>query len=324
VQVDGLQGAAAVIVDGSVTLETAGGVADAETGLPCTSDTRFQIASVSKQMAAAAVLLLVERGALTLDEPIAKWFPRAARQWQQITLHHLLSHTSGIGHWGDTPGFDLSEQMDLEERLDLLQRAPLRTEPGAEWHYSSPGYLLVGRIVERVTDHPYATFLTEQIFTPLGLESITAGEMPKNAARGHRNGVPVRSWDHSTMAGVGEVWCTAADLARYTTAIHNGRLLSEASREKLVRPHTPLRGKAANSSNWLISTSYAYGLFVGTINGSPALFHTGDNPGYRSVNVWLPDHDAGIAVLTNDETVDLEHLVKQLHPLISKAARPGT
>lgn len=316
--IEGLRGAAVVTVDGVVELEVAGGFADAETGVACTPGTRFQIASVSKQMAAVAVLLLAERGALRLDEPISRWFPRAVTQWRHVTLHHLLSHTSGIDHWGDARGFQVFEPMDLDERLTLLQRAPLRAVPGTEWHYSSPGYLLVGHIVEQAADQPYATFLTEQIFAPLGLASTTAGHTPTGNARGHRAGKPVPSWDFTMMAGVGDVWSTAADLARYTTEVHKGKLLSEASRKTLIRPHIPLSGRPNHTSSWMIANSYGYGVFIGTIAGNPAVFHAGDNPGYQSINVWLPNEAASIGVLTNDETTDLEHLLKQLHPTTNK------
>jgi CubicO group peptidase (beta-lactamase class C family) len=303
--IEGLRGSAIVTVGGSVELAAAGGPADAETGVVCTPGTRFQIASISKQFAAAAVLLLAERGALALDESINRWFAGAPAQWQQITLHHLLTHTSGIGHWSDTPGFEVLRPLDLDERLDLFQRAPLRTKPGAEWHYSSPGYLLVGHIVERAADQPYAAFLTEQIFSPLGLESTSAGHTPNGTgvARGHRDGEPVATWDLTMMAGTGDIWSTAADIARYTSAVHQGQLLSAESAKALTAPHTVLGAE-----------SYGYGLYLGTVAGRRAVYHTGDNPGYVSISVWLPDHKTSVVVLSNDETTDVKRLVRDLLP----------
>ena len=315
-KIDGLRGAAVVTRGGSVVLEAASGPADALTGSPCTVQTRFQIASISKQFAAVAVLLLAERGALRLDESIARWFPDCPAQWQAITPHHLLTHTSGIGHWSDIPGFVVSQPMDLEERLALFQRAPLRTAPGAQWHYSSPGYLLVGHIVEHASGQPYATFLTEQVLTPLDLTSTSAGPVPPGAdtASGHRDGQPVPTWDLAMMAGTGDVWSTVGDLARYTIAINSGALLSSDSRQARQARHTPLADQSAGPDEVVLGQDYGYGVFIGIIGGATAYFHPGDNPGFVSFNAWLPEHDATIAILTNDETTNIDHLVQQLLP----------
>jgi CubicO group peptidase (beta-lactamase class C family) len=136
--VEGLPGAATVTRAGSAVLELAGGLADAESGARCTPQTRFQIASVSKQFAAAAVMLLAESGTVALDGPVARWLPGCPAQWRRVTLHHLLTHTAGVRHWGDAPGFQPSRPMDPGERLALIQQAPLLTEPGTRWSTAAP------------------------------------------------------------------------------------------------------------------------------------------------------------------------------------------
>jgi CubicO group peptidase (beta-lactamase class C family) len=141
----GLAGSVMVTRDGSVLTELAQGPADTGTGAACTAQTRFQLCSVSKQFTAAAALLLVDSGHLDLAEPVARWLPAGPPIWQRITLHQLLSHTSGLGHWSDVPGLDPSQLPSSAERLALILQAPLRSEPGANWHYSSPGFLLTGR-----------------------------------------------------------------------------------------------------------------------------------------------------------------------------------
>jgi CubicO group peptidase (beta-lactamase class C family) len=128
--IEGLRGAATVTRAGQVRLEAASGPADAGAGVICTPRTRFQICSVSKQFAAAAAMLLAESGQLDLAEPVARWLPGGPPQWQRVTLHHLLTHTAGVRHWGDVPGFDASQPMDLAERVALIQQAPLLTDPG--------------------------------------------------------------------------------------------------------------------------------------------------------------------------------------------------
>jgi CubicO group peptidase (beta-lactamase class C family) len=314
--IDGLRGAAIVTRAGSVELELAGGLADAEADAECTPQTRFQIASVSKQFAAAAVMLLAESGTVALGEPVERWFPGCLPHWRQITLHHLLTHTAGIAHWGDAPGFDPSQPMTPGQRLALIQQAPLLTGPGTRWHYSSPGYLVVGHIVERASGRPYPDFLTERILAPLGLRSTTVGGAPAGApiARGYRDGQPVPPWELSAMPGTGDICSTIGDLARYTTAVHSGSLLTGSSRRALRTAHTPLSGNQGSSDDWLTGDGYGYGYYVGSVGGHAAYFHPGDNPGYQSFNAWLPGPAASIVILANDETVNLANLLKQLLP----------
>jgi CubicO group peptidase (beta-lactamase class C family) len=285
-----LHGAAGVTVAGTVTLAVAGG--------PHTPDTRFRIASVSKQMAAVAVLLLAGRGAVDLDEPIGRWFPGAPAPWRRITPHQLLTHTAGIGHWDPAvPGFDVFASLDPGARLELIQRAPLRTEPGAEWHYSSPGYLVVGRIVELASGQPYHAFLNERLFAPLGLADTGAGA-----------GAPTTSPDLSMFPGTGDVWSTVPDLNRFVTAVHCGRLVPAGA---LTARQVPLDR----------DTAYGYGVRVGTVAGHRAVFHFGDIPGYSSLSAWLPEHEASAAVLSDDETTDVEAVLREVLP--AALARPG-
>ena len=312
--VEGLPGAATVTRAGSVELELAGGLADAGSGARCTPRTPFQIASVSKQFAAAAVMLLAESGAVELHEPVTRWLPGCPPQWRQVTLHHLLTHTAGVRHWGEAPGFQPSQPMDPGERLTLIQQAPLLTEPGTRWLYSSPGYLLVGLIVERASGRPYPDFLTGRILSPLALASTTVGAMPPGAvtARGHRNGQPVPSWDLSAMAGTGDICSTAGDLARYTTALHSGELLTADSLRLMCTPHALTGGGQSGGGGWLASDGYGYGHYIGTIGGQAAYFHPGDNPGYLSFAGWIPGDAVSAVILANDEAADLEDLLKQL------------
>ena len=159
--------------------------------MACTSGTRFQLCSVSKQFAAAAVMLLVESGQLDLGEPVGRWLPEGPPQWRQVTppqwrqvtLHHLLSHTAGVPHWLEAPGLDPAEPMRIGERLEIIQATPLRTEPGAQWHYSSPGFVLAGFIVERASGQPYRDFRRADL-VPAAVDPDHRGRCP--GSRGPR------------------------------------------------------------------------------------------------------------------------------------------
>ncbi len=312
--IPGLSGSVLVTRDGSVLTELAQGPADTGTGAACTARTRFQLCSVSKQFAAAAALLLVESGQLDLAEPVARWLPAArSSAWQCITLHHLLSHTSGLGHWSDVPGLDPSQLPAAAERLALILQAPLRSEPGATMRYSSPGFMLVGHIVARASGQPYPDFVAGHILSPLGLTCTSIGGVPADGpvARGYLAGQPVPPWDLDTMGGTGDIWSTAGDLTRFTAALHGGALVSAGSLAAMRTPHAPLPADQAGDPQFS-SGGYGYGMFTGDFGGHPAYYHPGDNPGYRSFVAWIPDLAASVVLLVNDEDTDVDNLIGQL------------
>jgi len=301
---------------GTVKADLAGGLADTGAGVPCTSATRFQLCSVSKQFAAAAVMLLVESGRLDLNEPVARWLPEGPPQWGQVTLHRLLSHTAGVPHWTEAPGLDPSDPADADARLAAVMAAPLRAEPG--WHYSSPAFLLAGLIVERASGQPYPEFVTERILSPLKLTRTTMGPAPDGAARGYEDGEPVPSWDLTAMPGTGDLWSTTGDLTRFVTALHTGELLTASSLRAMVTAHAALDDDDAGEPK-MTTTGYGYGTYTGTFAGHPARYHTGDNPGYLSFACWIPDLEASVVVLLNDSSTGVTSLVRQLLPAVLEA-----
>ena len=301
---------------GTVAADLAAGLADAEAGVACTSATRFQLCSVSKQFTVAAVMLLVESGRLDLHEPLARWLPGGPPQWRQVTLHHLLSHTAGVPHWLEAPGLDPAEPMEIGARLEVIKAAPLRTEPGARWHYSSPAFLLAGLIVERACGQPYREFLTERVLSPLKLTRTTLGRAPAGAARGHEDGRPVPPWDLDAMPGTGDIWTTADDATAFITALHSGELVSADSLRAMRTVHAALGDDDEEGEPRLVTTGYGYGTYTGNVAGHPAFYHTGDNPGYRSFACWIPDLAASIVILVNDDAASVAGLLRQLLPVV--------
>ncbi|MET7803247.1 serine hydrolase domain-containing protein [Micromonospora chersina] len=275
-------------------------------GSPCTSATRFQIASISKQMAAVAVLLLVERGALRLDDPINRWLPDPPAAWSGITPHHLLTHTSGLGHWEEYPMIDLAGPAEPDKLLAVFAGVPPLFAPGADWHYSSPGYVLLARAVERASGRPYAEFLAEEVFAPLGMTGSFAGDAAgrDDVATGHEGGRPVPSWNLDTVSmGAGDVWCTGADLLTWLDVPRRGRLLGPAAVADMITPHAPT-GRPGEA--------YGYGWFVGPLAGERAIHHSGDNGGYKALAAWFPDSDRRLVVLTNQAEIDRALLMAEL------------
>jgi CubicO group peptidase (beta-lactamase class C family) len=237
---DGMSGIAVARRGGVTVAERVGGMADRDTGLACSAETRFQIASVSKHFTAAAVLLLASQSRLSLDAPVSRWFGGCPQDWQAITVRHLLTHTSGLGHLGDFPALDLYRPVEPAQELGIFQQQPLLFAPGSRYRYSSPGYTLLAWIAEKASGQPYASFLADRIFAPLGMTTASAGDPPGSPgmARGYNAGEPVPSFDLATIGlGAGDIWCTAADLLRWDEAIASGELLPAVQREEMLTPH---------------------------------------------------------------------------------------
>lgn len=300
--------------DGVTLQRASAGEADASAGEECSADTRFQIASVSKQFTAAAVMLLVDDGALDLGDHIGRLLHGCAPQWRELTLHQLLSHTAGLEHWNDIPDFDVTRPGEPDEFLELFAKVPLRSAPGRSWHYSSPGYLLAARVVEAVSGAAYADLVTERILGPVGMSATLVGRTPpERVAWGYRGGKRVDVAQFAAVPGTGDIWSTVGDLARYTEAFVAGELLSRGSRHLLVDAHAELRNPL-DPNDPAPAHAYGYGYFLGTVCGHRAWFHPGDNPGYQSFLGYLPDLDTTVAILCNDEESDLDGLLRELAP----------
>ena len=302
----GFSGAVLVTRDGRAVLREAAGIADVETGEELTPDSIFQICSVSKQFAAASVLLSVEDGLLDLRAPISSYLPEAPEAWSGITLHHLLSNSSGLGHWDVVPGFDAEHPYTADEYLPLLAEQPLLFEPGTGWQYSSPAFLLAGTIVERVTGETYREYSTRRIFAPLGMTSTSAGVPVRAAARGYVEGKRADAPEFALLPGAGDIFSTVDDLARYAHAFDAGEILGLESRRLATTPHTHITEEAGTADGTITVEGYGYGYFIGTLLGHRVRFHPGDNPGFHTFQIRLPELDFSIVILSNDGDTDIE------------------
>ncbi|HST84053.1 MAG TPA: serine hydrolase domain-containing protein [Kineosporiaceae bacterium] len=271
------------------------------TAVDCTPWTRFQIASVSKQFTAAAVLRLAERGVLRVDDRIGRWIDACPPSWRDITLHHLLTHTSGLGHWRDYPMIDPTRRLEPAELRQTFQWVPPFFAPGTGWRYSSPGYVLLAHVVQRATDEPYRDWLSREIFAPLGMQQTfvgSPGEREQVARGSGRDGSPVPSFELDVLGmGAGDVWSTTGDLIAWIDSLRAGRLLSEPYRTLMLSEQAPTGGDSDASG-------YGYGWFIGSFSGQPWFHHSGDNPGFCAFDACLPESDLRIVVLSNSEALD--------------------
>lgn len=286
-------GAVLVAKDGVILLDRGYGSANLEWKQPNDGATKFRLGSVTKQFTAVAILILQERGKLTLDTPIKTWFPDAPAAWDKITVRHLLNHTSGIPNFTDFE--DYEKQKTLPATLDTLivrfRDKPLDFQPGEKWNYSNSAYILLTAIVEKASGQGYTAFVTDNIFKPLGMADTGydshAAILPNRAAgyAPSRSG-PVNA-DYVDMRipqGAGALYSTTRDLLKWQTGLYGGKLLKPASLALLIAP-----GKS----------DYALGIFVSRKDGGTVYSHGG---GIEGFNTWLgydPDRKISVVVLGN-------------------------
>jgi CubicO group peptidase (beta-lactamase class C family) len=299
-------GTALVVHQGRTLVDAGFGTANLVEGRVNTPETMFQIASVSKQFTAGAMLWLKERDQVSLRDKISIWIPECPRDWEPITIHHLLTHTSGIVHWRDLPELDVTRPMDRGELIRLFQSKPLKFSPGEGWAYSSPAYVLLACIVEAVSGEKYGGFLERTIFRPLELMGTISGSEPRfrgREAQGYDRGVPVPSMDlDNLMVGAGDIWSTTHDLKRWDEALSSpGRLLSASSLASMFQPHARIPESLPGATG---HERYGYGWYLEERAGVEIQYHAGDNPGFHSLNVRLPKLGGVIILLANDEQSD--------------------
>ena len=322
-----LHGAALLQCGTEDLVAVAGGTTGSDPDTDCTLGTRFQIASVSKQFTAAAVLLLADRGVLSVDDPVRDWLDGCPAAWEPVTVHHLLSHSGGLVHWHALPGLDLTRPAAASELLGSFASAPLLSPPGERFSYSSPGYVLLGLIIEKAAGQPYHAFLTREIFQPLGLTSTFSGNpgAEPDLAAGRHDGAAVPSFELDTVnLGTGSIWSTVGDLARWDRALASGEVLSDAARQAMFSAHVPVE-----DDDGLIRTEgYGYGWFTGTGTGTVSggrriFYHPGDQAGFCSLNAWFPDDGVRLAVLSNEGTTRLDPIVRDLIQTAFPAPAPA-
>jgi D-alanyl-D-alanine carboxypeptidase len=260
-------------------------------------DAPYQIASISKQFAAAAILLLQHDGKLSLDDTVSKYVPDITNG-DTITIRQLLSHTAGLqDYWPQDYSFKaMATPVSPQGIVDRWAKKPLDFTPGTKWQYSNTGYVVAGLIVEKVSGQPLLDFLKARIFTPLG---ITAYDQDRAIGKGFPQGYgraalgpvrPVTPAATGWLFSAGELSMSARDLAKWDVARIDRTILTP---DDWKLQETPV--KLADGS----SNGYGLGVSTGTTGGRFYVEHSGEAVGFLSENVVYPDDKAAIVVLTN-------------------------
>lgn len=297
--------------------------------VPPDSNTIFDLASVSKQFTAAAILLLEQDGKLSVDDSVSRYLP-SFKPGNRLTLVDLLQHRSGLvdyNHFGEAPdflpayrAFLASGQINYDVVLDRLGASPLRFTPGSQYEYCNSNYLVLGAIVARVSGMPLDAFLASRIFGPLGMththQGLPAPPSP-DFALGYADYMagPRRAWQPNLrwLAGPGGLTSTVNDLERWDRAVREPGLFTSATLISMFKP-----GRFALSYG-----TYADGWFVATLSGHLYHWHDGKLDGYQTMNASFPNDSLDIIVLTNDGSgLDPYYIVPELFPMaLNLAAR---
>ncbi|WP_081716537.1 serine hydrolase domain-containing protein [Asticcacaulis sp. AC460] len=292
----------AVVEKGKIAFSKAYGLAQIGPDVPATTASRYQIASVSKAFTAAAVMLLVDDGKLSMEDKVSKWFPELT-QANDITIRQLLSHTSGYSDYWPQDYVMPSVQGQTTPRaiMDQFARAPLDYQPGEDWQYSNTGFVVAGQIVEKVSGKPLYKFIEDRIFKPAGITDgldASAVELKAPDAVGYqRQGLGPnrltpkagRNWPYGSWP----LALTAEDVAKWDMTLIRRSLLSPAGHDIQIQTVKLNNGK---------DTGYAMGWFVAKTNGRTLVSHGGEGAGYLTENRIYLEDGVAIVVLTNTMT----------------------
>jgi CubicO group peptidase (beta-lactamase class C family) len=289
--------------DGEVLMERSYGSADIESRIPLAINSRFRIGSISKAFTAAAILKLQEDGKISLPDRLSRFIPDWPRG-DEITLYHLLTHTSGIHDYTKREEFaaNVEQSVTLDRLIEEIKASPPDFDPGTKFLYNNSGYVLLAHVIEQMSGTSYASFLRKTFFEPLGMHDTgvypVSGELERVAiGYRHENGNHSRAtvWHTTKLMGAGSLYSTAHDLFRWNEALFNGRVLSAASLQTAFTVGV-LEGDDPTHPE---ERGYGLGWIIDTLRGQREISHGGEIDGFGSYLLRLPAQHLTVVVLLN-------------------------
>jgi CubicO group peptidase (beta-lactamase class C family) len=292
----------AVYRNGAIAYAQGYGMASLELGVPITPQTVFDIGSTSKQFTAFSILLLQQRGRLSVEDDIRKFLPEIRDYGKRVTLHHLMTHTSGMRDYAglfDLAGVPEQNLTNDQDALDLIVRQKaLNFAPGEEWDYSNTGFFLLSQVVKRVTGKSLRDFDQENIFTPLGMSSTQIfndhTQIIPHRATGYGYDEEKKSlgveMSNFEQTGDGSVQTSVEDLLRWDENFYTAKIGGADLIRQMQVVGTLNSGK---------EHGYAAGLMISTYRGQPSVRHGGAWAGYRAELLRFPKQHTSVAVLCN-------------------------
>jgi CubicO group peptidase (beta-lactamase class C family) len=276
-----------------VLFNRAYGSANLEWDVSNTPDTKFRLGSITKQFTAASILLLEDRGKLSVNDPLKKHMPDAPSACDKVTIFHLLTHTSGVPSFTSLPDYPKIEPFTTTpaKLIALVRDKPMDFEPGEKWLYDNSGYVLLTYVIEKVSGDSYEKFVRDNIFTPLGMTNSgydSNAAIIRHRAAGYspgRGGVENAGFIHMTVPqGAGALYSTTGDLLKWELGLFGGKVLKAASLDRMTTP---------------FKNNYAFGLGVETSGGRKNISHGGGIEGFNTQLAYYPEDKLTVAVLAN-------------------------
>ena len=305
---DGPGAAVAVWRGGRTVFSKAYGMANLAYDIPFTITTPTNIGSTSKQFTAFAVMLLVDDGKLSLDDDVRKHIPELPDFGKTVTVRNLLTHTTGYREIYNAlvlgaRQFGEGDYVSRNEMISLIQRQPtLQNAPGAEFNYNNTAFALAAMVVERVAKQPFADFMAQRVFKPIGMTHSTVRADRHATVRGATTGysrAPNGEWrdlgDLASSMGAGGIYTTLGDLQLWVENYANPRVGKKESIAQMMTPFTLTNGK---------STGYGMGLFIDKQGPLTRVHHGGADVSHRSQLAYYPEIHAGVTVQSNDGGFD--------------------
>jgi len=311
--------ALAVVKDGKILLARGYGLANVEHQVPVKPETIFQSGSTGKQFTATAVMMLVEEGKLGLDEKITKYFTDAPASWNDITIRHLLTHTSGMTDYPSD--FDLRRDYTEDELLQRIKPIPLAFKPGEKWSYSNLAYVTLGILIHRVSGKFYGDFLQERVFKPLEMSTariISEADIVPNRAAGYRvaNGqLKNQNWVSPSLntTADGALYLTVYDMAKWDAALYTDKLLKRSSLEQMWTPVKLNDGK---------TFPYGFGWGLGQVRGHRIIEHGGSWQGFKAQISRYVDDKLTIILFANQIRANQAKLAHDIAAIINPDLAP--
>lgn len=315
-----IPGVALAIVQNGKTVKTAAyGLANVELNVPVKPETAFEIGSITKQFTAAGILLLAQEGKLSVEDKISRHLKDVPELWKNVTVRHLLSHTSGIKSYTGLDGFQLTKHLTQPQFIKSIGAEPMEFQPGESWKYCNTGFNLLGFIIENVSGKNYWDFMSERVFRPLAMNSTTnrlPGLVIPNRADGYEQTNQVlinRDFDLTEVFSAGAIISTVGDLAKWNAALDCEDILRAASKQQMWTPTGLRNGKP---------TKYGFGWFIDTLEGHKNIGHGGSTSGFSATIQRFPDDKLAIIILTNTDESVATPMAKKLATFYFKTTRP--
>jgi len=296
---------------GKTILHEAYGLASIAYKAPNTIDTRFNTASVGKMFTAVSIGQLVEAGKLKWTDTLAKVLPDYPNKAQasKITIHQLLTHTSGLGlYWENLFKGNWTAVRTSQDLVPYFADDTLLAPPGTAWNYSNTGYAVLALVIEKVSGESYVDYIQKHIFDVLGMKNTDYTaldvDIPNKATGYFRESpnAPLKNnlFTHTVVGGgAGGGWISSGDLATFAEGYMSGKLMSKATLAEMTKPHAKLPPPPGGGGGGPVP-SYGYGTFVNTSNGKPVWGHTGGFPGIMTILNMYPQTGDVIVVQSNN------------------------